>query len=169
MNTAPNARIIGLSLENTLDQMVHPTYLREGLLADVWHEGQRGIWTKDGLKPVDSRPDYGGVLPGGRYFVMDAKVSAEARYRHNKKRLHQLWDLWNAHRSGGLAGILVVNWELERGWWLIVQPEWEREEFTSTLLGDPERTREVPPHPMFEHEFMPDWLMAARQAEGSIR
>lgn len=162
-----NNRVVGQSVENALDQTIHPAYLRDGLLIDIWHEGTRCIPTQHGWKPVASRPDYAGVLPGGRAVCFDAKHCAERRYRHNKKRLHQLSDLWKVHIAGGLAGILVVNWELERGWWLLPQTEWMHQEFTSTILEPGEAVVEV--GKLDGWGWLPDWLTTARQAEGIIR
>lgn len=161
-----NNRTVGASVENALDRLVHPIYKREGL-AQIHHEGTRCIPTRNGWKPVDSRPDYAGMLIGsGRSITFDAKHCADMRYHHDTtKRAHQLIDLWDDHRAGGIAGILVVNWGLDSAWWILPQPEWEMGSFTGTMLGDPARTLEVPPMADYCGEFIPDWLTAALSIE----
>ena len=162
MNAEPAARIVGQSLESTLD-LVHDLYRRERL-ALVWHEGTRAIPTQRGWKPVDSRPDYAGLLFGsGRALAFDAKHCAARRYHHPQKREHQLRKLWDVHEAGGLAGLLVVNLADEMAWWLPPQPEWALGEFTSTVLGEYRRTLPVGCHGRF-HEFVPNWLGAVTGA-----
>lgn len=161
-----NNHIVGQSVENALDQLVHPAYLRARDLVDVWHEGTKSIYSRKGWKPQESRPDYAGILPGGRFVSFDAKHCAGERYHHPKDRAHQLVDLWNAHEGEALAGILVVNWQRERAWWLVPQPGWSMGTFTPTdlpLEGSPLALR-VPAHPDFS-EFLPNWLAAAMAAE----
>lgn len=158
-----NNRTIGLSVENALDQQIHPHYLRDGLIADIWHEGTRCIPTRNGWKPVESRPDYAGVLPGGRSVCFDAKHCSERRYRHSKERLHQLRAIWNVHAAKGLGGILVVNWDIESAWWLLPQPEWADEQFTSTVLEPGEAVIAVPKFDSWS--WLPDWLAAATSTE----
>lgn len=160
-----NSRIIGQSVETALDQLVHPAYARDGL-ALVWHEGTRAIHTRQGWKPIDSRPDYAGVLiDSGRAICFDAKHCADRHYRHSADRLHQLRAIWQVHNAGGLAGILVVNWEAERAWWLRPEPEWEYEHGFKVALEPGIAVVKVPAHPMFEHEFIPDWLAAVQGEE----
>ena len=163
MSDAPNARIIGKSLEDLLDQTVHEAYRRAGQ-ADIWHQGTVCIPTRRGWQPIESRPDYSGLLIGsGQHVEFDAKHCLERRYRHSTKRLHQLRILWNVHQKGGIAGILVANLEADAAWWLRPRPEWAREEFQSTVLGLEPWSIPVPCHTAF-WSFVPDWLPVAVEA-----
>lgn len=174
-NAAPNARAIGESLENLLDVTVHQLY-RRTRFADMHHQGTICIPTQRGWTPIDSRPDYAGLtmpncpLGRGLHIEIDAKHCLDSRYRHSKKRLHQLSILWDVHQAGGIAGILVANLRIEAAWWLVPQVEWAREEFISTPLlaeGSPEAV--VVPRADYG-EFVPDWLTTAlmlRAAEPS--
>lgn len=157
-----NSRVIGKTLESLLDDTIHQTYRIDGRIWAIWHEGTRCIPTRSGWKPVDSRPDYAGVLPGGRFVCFDAKHCQEKRYRHSDKRLHQLRDLWAVHEAGGLAGILVVNLGTEMAWWLLPQPEWGDMQFTSVALEPDGNIVAVRvPRATGYWDFVPDWLEAA--------
>ena len=169
MNATPTAHIVGKSLELTLD-LVHDIYRRQQL-ALIYHQGTRAIPTAGGWKAIESRPDYAGLLYVTKFrpaihVEFDAKHCASRRYIHPKKREHQLRKLWDVHEAGGIAGLLVVNLAEEMAWWLPPQPEWAFGEFTSTVLGEQERTLPVGCHPQFS-EFVPDWLSVVIKQVGT--
>lgn len=149
----------GAQLESAVE-WVNAHYVAADLLGDWWREGTRAIKASGEWVPQDSRPDFAGILPGGRFFTFDVKSCHESVYRHDvKTRGHQLIALWNAHMSDAVAGLLVCNVEAGRGYWIMPTGEWQVGQFVPRRL---EFAREIPAHPDFEGGYVPNWLEAVR-------
>lgn len=81
---------------------------RQAGVATIWRQGTIAIPTRGGWKPINSLPDFGGVIHGkGRAVAFDVKSTTKPTYRHSKTRAHQLEHLWKVHEAGGLAGLLI--------------------------------------------------------------
>lgn len=166
--TAPHAtpQQIGAALEDTL-ALLHVRYEADGL-AHLYHCGTTAIKVGDEWIPQDSRPDWGGSVYGsGKAIVFDSKHCLEDVYRHDtKKRAHQLREIWAAHQTHAIAGILVVNTKLDLGWWLWPSPEWQVGQFTARMLGpDVGYSIPVPAHPSFPFDYVPDWFSVVRESQ----
>lgn len=105
---------------------------REAGIATLWQQGTIAIPTRSGWKPINSLPDFGGVLHGsGRAIAFDVKSTTKPRYTHPKSRSHQLQHLWKVHAAGGVAGLLI-QWldnhpdrQIESWYWAWPQPSWQ--------------------------------------------
>lgn len=152
----------GAALEEVL-QWQHNVYAANRR-AHVWHNGLKAEVRngKGGAQYlthlVKSRPDYEGVLTdlGGRHVAFDAKHTQEITYHHDRRRLHQLRDLWDIHEAGGIA-FLLVSWNLERYWLCWPEPGWSMTKPYTVKLPEmsPDRGIEVPTGGSYK---LPDWL-----------
>ena len=118
---APHQR--GAALEELLD-WYHNICQAQGR-GLFWHNGTQGKIVHGQAILIRSRPDYSGILSalGGRYCAFDAKMTAYLLYRHDRKRLRQLKDLWDVHEAKGIA-FLFVSLNLERHFLVWPQPSW---------------------------------------------
>ncbi len=151
----------GAALEELLNWQ-HNIY-RNAARALVWHNGTRGEIHGGRAVLVKSRPDYDGILTSmaGRHVSFDAKVTASWTYHHDRKRLHQLVDLFDVGRAGGLA-FLLVSLDLER-FFLVwsdsswVDPKNYHVDLRRIAIGENRIGIEVPVGVEYK---LPDWLTA---------
>jgi penicillin-binding protein-related factor A (putative recombinase) len=152
------SRTKGNALELRMD-WVHRDYLQRGL-AKIRHQGtiaefHNGRWT-----PRESLPDYGGALKGGRCVSFDAKHISGFKYSHPKGRMHQCNHMLDIHEMGGLAFILVVSDDVERGWAVRPQDFWAADRGWSLHLdaATDELAIEVPCWRDAVGLYVPDWI-----------
>ena len=65
-----------------------------------------------------SKPDFSGVLPGGRHIVFECKATLEKSRFDHKALLtdHQREHLLKAHEYGALAGVYVLDGQQRKFW-----------------------------------------------------
>lgn len=154
----------GAALEDTLNWQ-HNLYASQGR-ALIYHNGTQGKVRGGKTILAKSRPDYAGILTslGGRYCSFDAKMSATMTYHHDRRRAHQLVDLWDVHAAGGIA-FLLVSLQMERFFLLWPQAFWQRGEFSSVKLNEIRVTGLGVEVPLAGGYSLPDWLQVIEQEE----
>ena len=141
---------------------------RQAGIATIWKQGTIAIPTKLGWKPINSLPDFGGVLHGsGRYIAFDVKSTTQRHYHHPKERGHQLEQLWRVSRAGGIAGLLIQHLPSyhinkpkpydEAWYWVKPFPEWENGTSSSITIDTWEYVTKLPNWQQVSEPF-PDFL-----------
>lgn len=71
--------------------------------------GVHAVFIQGKWSPIDSLPDFEGVLPGGRQFVFDAKVCSQASFPldDDKLKKRQLRHLKKRDHYGAIAFLLI--------------------------------------------------------------
>jgi penicillin-binding protein-related factor A (putative recombinase) len=167
-----NNHLRGAALEDLL-KWTHNTY-RANSLAWVWQNGTKGIVRRGQVILQQSLPDFGGVITSlnGRYVSFDAKLMSAGRsktgalrYSHPSDRLHQLRDLWDVQKAGGIA-FLLISVDLERFFMVWPQASWGDEHPFSVRLDALEDEQGIE----FERNGfykLPDWLSVIQHKYGN--
>jgi penicillin-binding protein-related factor A (putative recombinase) len=71
--------------------------------------GVQASYRDDKWQPLQSLPDFEGLLPGGRQFIFDCKVSGQASFAldEDKFKRRQLRHMLTRSRFGGICFLLI--------------------------------------------------------------
>jgi penicillin-binding protein-related factor A (putative recombinase) len=77
--------------------------------------GVQGVYTDGQWRPIQSLPDFEGLLPGGRQFTFDCKVCGQASFPldEDKFKRRQLRHMVTRAKFGGIAFLLIHFTERE--------------------------------------------------------
>jgi len=149
----------GAALEELLEWK-HNAY-RANNQAVVWFNGTKASVRGGRVIMEQSRPDFEGVLRGGRHVAFDAKHVMVPEYRHDRRRAHQLRDLWEVHEAGGVA-FLLVSVRLDDFYLLWPAYEW-RDDKPYHVHLDALASWEGARVPVAGGYGLPDWLEIVRK------
>lgn len=119
MASEPEVKITGKRFEKLIDERL--AWCRKNMLADAGKYGVQGAFQPEGeWRAQPSKPDYEGVVVGGRQFVFDAKVCSQSSFNLDKyttkivdgkkkrgSRRRQIDFMYNRSQFGAVCGLLI--------------------------------------------------------------